>query len=120
MKTAKQKPNAADAHPISKPSKDAHEQTERQTPRQRDQRKVGSKTEQVLALLSQKGGASIVDLTSATDWLPHTTRAALTGLRKRGHTIEAERKENGPTVYRLIARTAAKPRRRPSTAAAKA
>ena len=85
-----------------------------------EERKAGSKTEQVLALLSRAGGASIVDLTSATDWLPHTTRAALTGLRKRGHIIEAERKEGGPTVYRLIAPTAAKPKRRPATAKAKA
>ena len=27
---------------------------------------------------------------TATGWLPHTTRAALTGLRKKGHVIERE------------------------------
>ena len=120
MKSAKQKSKLADARPTSGPSKDAHEQTEGQKPRQRDQRRVGSKTEQVLALLSRQGGASIADLTSATGWLPHTTRAAVTGLRKRGHTIEAERKKGAPTVYRLIAPTAAKSSRRPSKSKAKA
>jgi hypothetical protein len=32
-------------------------------------------------------GATIVDLTQATGWLPHTARAALTGLRKRGYGV---------------------------------
>lgn len=32
-----------------------------------------------------RGGASLDELAGATGWLPHTTRAALTGLRKKGH-----------------------------------
>jgi len=46
-----------------------------------------SKTELVLALLRREEGATLAELTRATGWLPHSTRAALTGLRKRGHTI---------------------------------
>ena len=42
------------------------------------------KLAQVIELLGRADGATIVDLTPATGWLPHTTRAALTGLRKRG------------------------------------
>jgi len=38
----------------------------------------------VIEMLSRSGGASLADLIAATGWLPHTTRAALTGLRKRG------------------------------------
>jgi hypothetical protein len=34
------------------------------------------------------------------DWLPHTTRAALTGLRKRGYAIERTRREDKTTRYR--------------------
>ena len=45
----------------------------------------GSKLAQVIKLLRCADGATIVDLTQATGWLPHTTRAALTGLRKRGY-----------------------------------
>ena len=34
------------------------------------------------------GGATLDDLTAATGWLPHTTRAAITRLRQRGFEIE--------------------------------
>lgn len=49
--------------------------------------KPQSKTSKVLALLQRPGGASLDELVEATSWLPHTTRAALTGLRKKGHVI---------------------------------
>jgi len=47
-----------------------------------------NKTEKVLALLRRTGGATLDELVETTGWLPHTTRAALTGLKKKGHTIE--------------------------------
>lgn len=50
-----------------------------------------SKTTQVIALLSRKEGASLDELVEATAWLPHTVRAALTGLRKKGHAIGREK-----------------------------
>jgi len=81
--------------------------------------KVKTKTEKILALLTRTGGASIVDLTAATDWLPHTTRAALTGLRKRGHTIETERQQDGPTIYHLISPPPVNANRKASGAKAK-
>jgi hypothetical protein len=65
----------------------ASSQPERSVPRQ------GSKLAQVIALLGRKQGVGIEELTSATGWLPHTTRAALTGLRKRGYAIERSRSE---------------------------
>jgi Protein of unknown function (DUF3489) len=40
-------------------------------------------------------------LTQATGWLPHTTRAALTGLRKRGYAVIRERIGAGDSVYRI-------------------
>lgn len=46
------------------------------------------KTDKVVVLLKRPQGASLEELTKATDWLPHTTRAAMTGLRKKGHVIE--------------------------------
>jgi hypothetical protein len=51
-------------------------------------KRAGTKVAAVIGLLSRAGGASIDDLIVATGWLPHTTRAALTGLRKRGCRIE--------------------------------
>jgi hypothetical protein len=41
----------------------------------------------VIGMLQRKRGASLAELVEATGWLPHTTRAALTGLRKKGYAI---------------------------------
>jgi hypothetical protein len=40
-------------------------------------------------------------MVEATGWLPHTTRAALTGLRKKGYAIQKSKNPDGVTVYRL-------------------
>lgn len=48
---------------------------------------VATKISQLITLLQRDGGASIVELTTTLGWLPHTTRAALTGLRKKGRDI---------------------------------
>ncbi|UAK25639.1 DUF3489 domain-containing protein [Sphingomonas nostoxanthinifaciens] len=42
----------------------------------------------MLDLLRRDAGATLTELITATAWLPHSTRAALTGLRKKGHAIE--------------------------------
>jgi hypothetical protein len=61
----------------------------------------GRKLAEVISLLRRKQGVSVADLISSTGWLPHTTRAALTGLRKRGYDLERMRPEKGgPSVYR--------------------
>jgi hypothetical protein len=65
----------------------------------------GSKLAGVIGLLSRAQGAGIEDLTAATGWLPHTTRAALTGLRKRGYVLARERREGTDTVYRILSET---------------
>jgi hypothetical protein len=54
----------------------------------------------VIALLTRPDGASIEELTAATGWLAHTSRAALTGLRKRGISIERDKRGDGTTIYR--------------------
>jgi hypothetical protein len=60
----------------------------------------GSKKALVLSLLSRPQGATIDDLLGATGWLPHTTRAALTGLRKEGYEFAKSKNAEGGTVYR--------------------
>jgi hypothetical protein len=68
---------------------------------------AGSKQSLVLKMLSAKSGATLDALIEATGWLPHTTRAALTGLRKKGFAIERLR-EKGASVYRIVSAASAK------------
>jgi len=53
------------------------------------------------ALVRREGGAVIADLTAATGWQEHSIRAALTGLRKAGHTISRDRDADGTMRYRV-------------------
>jgi hypothetical protein len=55
----------------------------------------GSKLSQVIGLLRREGGATIDQLAAAMGWLPHTTRAVLTGLRKRGFGIDRRKAKDG-------------------------
>ncbi len=50
--------------------------------------KATTKTALVLSLLERAEGATLVQLVEATGWLPHTARAALTGLKKKGHAVQ--------------------------------
>ena len=52
----------------------------------------------LLELIRREVGATLEELTSVTGWLPHTARAAITGLRKRGHEVRCER-VNGISRY---------------------
>lgn len=61
-----------------------------------------SKISQVLALLQRDEGATLAELVAFTGWLPHTTRAALTGLKKKGHVI-AKGKRDDVTCYNIAA-----------------
>lgn len=60
-----------------------------------------NKTDRVLGLLRHPEGASIAALQEITGWQPHSIRASLTGLRKRGHAITRDKTGEGETVYRL-------------------
>jgi Protein of unknown function (DUF3489) len=61
----------------------------------------GSKLAAVVALLRRSEGATIDVLTKATGWLPHTARAAITGVRNRGYSVTLDRSAEGASVYRL-------------------
>lgn len=62
--------------------------------------KPSSKIATVTEMLRRDGGATLPELVEATGWLPHTTRAALTGLRKKGHAIE-KTKRGDVTCYTM-------------------
>jgi hypothetical protein len=63
--------------------------------------RAGSKLARVIDLLQRSDGATLLQLMEATGWLPHTTRAALTGLRKRGYSLVRERVDGGDSIYRI-------------------
>ena len=63
--------------------------------------RAGSKLARVIDLLQRSDGATILHLMEATGWLPHTTRAALSGLRKRGYAVVRLRVEGGDSIYRI-------------------
>ncbi|MEO6360744.1 MAG: DUF3489 domain-containing protein [Sphingomicrobium sp.] len=59
-----------------------------------------------LDLMRRAGGASLAEITEATGWLPHSTRAVLTGFRKRGFALDKSKVE-GVTRYSITAEPAA-------------
>ena len=61
-----------------------------------------TKRDQLAALLVRDEGATLDQMIAATGWLPHTTRAALTGLRKAGYAIDSD-KVDGVRTYRAVA-----------------
>jgi len=56
----------------------------------------------VVLTLRRDAGATLDELVQVTGWLPHTTRAALTGLRKKGHAITRSG-ETGASRYHMAA-----------------
>jgi hypothetical protein len=63
---------------------------------------MNTKAATLIELLSEGSGKSVPELAAAMNWLPHTTRAALTGLRKRGVHLLRERVEGAAvSVYRI-------------------
>jgi hypothetical protein len=61
--------------------------------------RAGTKQALLLELIQRSEGASLSEVIEATGWLAHSARAAITGLRKRGHDIELEKVE-GASCYR--------------------
>jgi hypothetical protein len=89
--------------PATRPSRKASQAS---TPRSSKEAREGSKLAAVIDMLRRSNGASTQELIFATGWLPHTTRAALTGLRRRGLTIERTTgkrgKKTAATIYRIV------------------
>jgi hypothetical protein len=58
-----------------------------------------TKSDTILKLLQRPKGASLAQLQKATGWQQHSVRAALTGLRKKGHETTSENAKDGTRVY---------------------
>jgi len=63
----------------------------------------GSKQALIIGLLSRDQGATLFDITAATGWLPHTARAALTGLRQKGYALTSSKETGGARAYCITA-----------------
>lgn len=57
-----------------------------------------TKAAKLLTLLQTGTGASLEDMTDLTGWQPHTVRAAMTGLKKKGHVIN-KHVEGNTTIW---------------------
>ena len=64
--------------------------------------RAGTKIAGVIEMLGRAEGATIDELVVKMGWLPHTTRAALTGLRKRGYQLTSDRTDRARgSIYRI-------------------
>ena len=62
-----------------------------------------SKQSQLITMLRQPDGATIVEIAKALEWLPHTIRGAIAGALKKklGLNVESEKVDERGRVYRL-------------------
>ena len=58
-----------------------------------------TKHQQVIDLLSRDHGASLKEMSNLANWLPHSTRAFMTGLKKKGYILTSD-KPDGVRRYR--------------------
>jgi predicted ArsR family transcriptional regulator len=66
-----------------------------------------SKKARLIGMLRQPDGSTIAAISAALGWQAHTTRAAITGLRKAGHAVETAKPVDGSIG--LIYQIASKP-----------
>ena len=62
-----------------------------------------TKQSQLIAMLRQPDGATIVEIAKALEWLPHTIRGAIAGALKKklGLKVESEKVDDRGRVYRI-------------------
>ncbi|WP_138423417.1 DUF3489 domain-containing protein [Maritimibacter alexandrii] len=69
-----------------------------------------TKKDKVRAMLERADGATLDAICKATGWQAHSARAALSGFRKAGHTVERSTPSDGKggaARYRITASPAA-------------
>uniref|UniRef100_UPI00399A9187 DUF3489 domain-containing protein n=1 Tax=Roseovarius halophilus (ex Wu et al. 2025) TaxID=3376060 RepID=UPI00399A9187 len=74
-----------------------------ETPTAAVPRGQGTKQEAVIAMLRAEGGATIDEISAATNWAAHTARGFMSGTLKKklGLTITSEKVEERGRVYRI-------------------
>jgi|TARA_R110002049_G_scaffold29972_1_gene101856 predicted transcriptional regulator len=69
-----------------------------------------TKKDQLIKLLGSKSGADIKSLSEKLGWQQHTTRAAMSGLRKAGYEVAGEKPAKGCAAKFRILSTPALPK----------
>ena len=68
-----------------------------------------TKKDHLIKLLGSKTGADIKTLSDKLGWQQHTTRAAMSGLRKAGYVVAGEKPaKGGMSKFRILSVPAAK------------
>jgi Protein of unknown function (DUF3489) len=63
--------------------------------------RASTKRAQLIGMLERPEGASVAEIGQRLGWLPHTVRAAITGLRKAGREVTRNKDADDRSVYRL-------------------
>src|SRR5207302_2417243 len=66
-----------------------------------EQPPASTKRANLIAMLERAEGASVAEIGQRLGWLPHTVRAAITGLRKAGREVTRSKDADDRSVYRL-------------------
>ena len=66
-----------------------------------DRPRASTKRAVLIGMLERPDGASVAELGQRLGWLPHTVRAAITGLRHAGREVTRSKDAEGLSVYRL-------------------
>lgn len=65
------------------------------------QTKATTKAAMVTKILSRERGVTVLKMSKATGWQPHSCRAFLTGLRKKSEIVK-EQRPDGKLAYRIV------------------
>ena len=66
-----------------------------------DRPRASTKRAMLIGMLERPQGASVAEIGQRLGWLPHTVRAAITGLRHAGREVTRSKDATGQSVYRL-------------------
>ena len=64
--------------------------------------RAGSKLDKFVGMLSRKSGVTISKASESFGWQTHTTRATLTGLKKRGYQIDRKDRVGKDSIYTIV------------------
>jgi len=67
-----------------------------------EQPPASPKRAKLIGMLERPEGAAVAEIGQRLGWLPHTVRAAITGLRKAGREVTRSKDANERSVYRLV------------------
>ena len=66
-----------------------------------DRPPASTKRAVLIGMLERPEGASVTEIGRRLGWLPHTVRAAVTGLRHAGREVMRSKDATGQSVYRI-------------------